>query len=411
MTHFYERNIVEIKTEYMVYLTDVLVPLIYEGIQSTYNYATEQCDKLEGLSRENPNIKNPGVIKIFQSCLKEIPSLSANAIEIETKRIKEFSRCSEWFDDLVKAVVKSYIVLLTYNASGKTCKLVNEKYHEKINVNEFIHKCYIECSVTFFNNPELFWTGHNKETMQTCKSMSYKYIKQSIIDAIHKMLPIKAILQEYLSNDYVVEHIHKHRDEREHVRNLLTSDKQSHHVGDFNPPQPENGFSLLESDKEKGSSNANAMLVESSESIADDDKMDDNIKEHLEKIIADDQLIDKNNENSHHMRSQYQQSDKKSPEKNIPIQPYEQLSPKNIPMKPYEQISPKNENRDINEQQPKQIITQGVVPIQPPQNIVPPQQQMNKEEMLNMIGGNIHNDRVLTDQGIDKYFEEYLNDK
>lgn len=398
MTHFYERNIVEIKTEYMMYLTDVLVPLIYEGIQSTYNYATEQCDKLESLSRENPNIKNPGVIKIFQSCLKEIPSLSANAIEIETRRIKEFSRCSEWFDDLVKAVVKSYIVLLTYNASGKTCKLVNEKYHEKININEFVHKCYIECSVTFFNNPELFWTGHNKETMQTCKTMSYKYIRQSIIDAIHKMLPIKAILQEYLSNDYIVEHAHKHHEDREHVRSLLTSDKTSHRVGDFNPPPPENGFSLLESDK--GSTNRNSMLVESSESNTqvDDDKLDSHIKEHLEKIIADDQIADRNIDHSHHMRSPQIQSAYKSPEK---ITPVKQTVP----------ASPKQEVNSVNGQQMQHI--EGVVPIQPPQNIVPLQQNqhMSKDEMLNMIGGNVHGDRVLTDKGIDKYFDEYLNDK
>jgi hypothetical protein len=181
------------------------------------------------------------------------------------------------------------------------------------------------------------------------------------------------------------------------MRDLLTSDKMSHRVGDFNPPPPENGFSLLESDKEKGTSKGNTMLVESSETdTIDDDKLDNNIKEHLEKIIADDQLIDRNNEDSHHMRSPHMQSDKKSPEKNIPIQPH---------------VSPKSDNHDISEKQIKPIGTQGVVPVMPPQNIIPTQPQMDKDDMLNMIGGNTHNDRVLTDRGIDKYFEEYLNEK
>lgn len=251
MTHFYEKNIVEIKNEYTTYLVDVLIPLIYEGIQSTYNYATEQCEKLDALSQTNQNIKNPGVLKIFQSCLKEIPSLSAAAIETETNRIKEYSRCSEWFDDLVKAVIKSYIVLLTYNATGKTCKLVDDRYHEKINVNEFIHKCYIECSVVFFNNPELMWTGHNNEMLQTCKTISYNQIRQSILNAIQKMLPIKLILQEYLSNDYIVE--------PPHVSPPIRG-------GDL----PENGFGLLEHDDTNDKRNDNLLIVSSTESEHND---------------------------------------------------------------------------------------------------------------------------------------------
>lgn len=209
MTHFYEKNIVEIKSEYTSYLVNVLTPLLYEGIQSTYNHAVERSSKFDSLSKTNPKLKNPGILKIFQTFLKDIPTLSASAVDVETKRIKEFSRCSEWFDDLVKAVIKSYIVLLTYNASGKTCKLVSEKHHEKINVNDFIHKCYIECSVVFYNNPELFWQGHNKENMQLCKNTAHKLIKNAIIDAIHKMLPIKSILQEYLSNDYIIAPLEK----------------------------------------------------------------------------------------------------------------------------------------------------------------------------------------------------------
>jgi hypothetical protein len=129
---------------------------------------------------------------------------------MEVKRIKEYSRCSELFDDLIKAVVKSYIILLTFNASGKKCKLVIEKYHEKININDFIHKCYIECANIFYNNPELFWNESDKETQQVCKNNAYDCIKQGVIEAIHKILPVKDILREYLSNDYI-EEIQEHK--------------------------------------------------------------------------------------------------------------------------------------------------------------------------------------------------------
>ena len=93
MTHFYEKNIVEIKSEYTSYLVNVLTPLLYEGIQSTYNHAVERSNKFDSLSKTNPKLKNPGILKIFQTFLKDIPTLSSSAVDIETKRIKEFSRC------------------------------------------------------------------------------------------------------------------------------------------------------------------------------------------------------------------------------------------------------------------------------------------------------------------------------
>ena len=61
------------------------------------------------------------------------------------------------FDDLVKAVIKSNIVLLTFSTSNKQSDLVNNKYHETIDVNDFVHKCYIESARVIYNNPQLFW--------------------------------------------------------------------------------------------------------------------------------------------------------------------------------------------------------------------------------------------------------------
>ena len=38
----------------------------------------------------------------------------------------------------------------------KNCDIVDSKYHDLININEFIHKCYIECAKTFYNYPVFF---------------------------------------------------------------------------------------------------------------------------------------------------------------------------------------------------------------------------------------------------------------
>jgi hypothetical protein len=204
--HFYEKNIVEIKNEYTTFLTDILTPLLYEGFRSLYKTAKDQEEKIIEKMRLDPNIKNPGVLKIFQNTLIGLKDLNNHQIEKETTRIKEKSKCSEWFDDLVKGVVKSNIVLLTYNASDKNCEVVNEKYHEKIATSDFVHKCYLVCAREFYNNSELFYDQEQTSiSLKRNQRDILEIIRKHIPDAIRRMLPMKIILKEYLKNDYIVD--------------------------------------------------------------------------------------------------------------------------------------------------------------------------------------------------------------
>ena len=57
-------------------------------------------------------------------------------------RIRYGSKHADIFEKLIKAVIKSHIILLTFNASGKKCKIVQEKFHEQIDCKLFIHKIY-----------------------------------------------------------------------------------------------------------------------------------------------------------------------------------------------------------------------------------------------------------------------------
>lgn len=301
MTHFYERNIVDIKNEYTDRLTDILVPLLYEGMKSIYNDAIKCFDKAEEARKYNQTAVNPGINKFFQIILKGIPTLSQAGIEVEVKRIKEFSRCSDIFDDLVKAVVKSHIVLLTYNASGKTCKLVNERYHEKININEFIHKCYIECSQVFYDNPDLLSSDYPKDTLQMCKHSAYKYIKTAISDAIHGILPLKQILQEYLSNDYIVETINDEHSENK-IKQYVTDDivHERHNHPDVLVPQNstsktphteehddkdahENGYTIDDDDNNKL---GNELIISTANRLNNDIDKHEITKEKLEKVVV-----------------------------------------------------------------------------------------------------------------------------
>lgn len=203
MTHYYERNIVEIKNELTTMLVNILTPLIYEGIKAMYHKASEIEKKFVERELNDPSIKNPGVFKLFQLMLRDVPNLNEHNIEQETIRIKDKCKCSEYFDDLVKSVIKSNIVLLTFNVSGKKSPIIESKYHESIDIKQFIHKIYIECSREFFNNPQLFW--HNYPTIEIKKNQreAQEVIKTCITNAIRKMLPVKLILEEYMKNDYV----------------------------------------------------------------------------------------------------------------------------------------------------------------------------------------------------------------
>lgn len=119
MSYPYEKNIAEIKNEFTSFLTNILSPFIYEGIKSVYIYAQGGHEAFVESGKYDPEIKSPSVLKLFQLSLKEIPTLNNNSIEIETNRIKSGSKCGLWFDSLVKATIKSHIVMLTFTNPKK----------------------------------------------------------------------------------------------------------------------------------------------------------------------------------------------------------------------------------------------------------------------------------------------------
>lgn len=203
MEYHFERNIAEIKQEYTTFLVNIITPMIYEGVKSVYSFALNANKEFIERGKHDPNIKSPGILKIFQLSLKEIPTLNNNSIEMETTRIKANSKCADWFDDLVKAVVKSNIILLSFSNPKKRAAIIKEQYHDKIEVKDFIHKCYIESARLIYNNPELFWHEFPPLEIKRNQREACELIKQAITEAIRKMLPIKLILKEYLQNDYL----------------------------------------------------------------------------------------------------------------------------------------------------------------------------------------------------------------
>ena len=137
--------LVETKHEYTTQLVNILTPLVYEGIQTIYNEALN--------ASKNAN----NILKFFQSFLQRIPKWNNEMIKAEADRIMNNSKSFSWLPDLIRATIKSHIVVLSYNPSLKQQPKINPKYYQDIKIEDFIHKVYIECACELWNNPYLLY--------------------------------------------------------------------------------------------------------------------------------------------------------------------------------------------------------------------------------------------------------------
>lgn len=180
----------EIKNEYTEHLVDTITPYIYEGIMSIYREA-------ESISRKHNCHEK--LLLIFQKLLQSIDDWNQSRIDQETFRIKQSSRTSDYLDDLLRAVVKSYIILLTH--SNVVSGSFGEKFLDTIELSRYIHLCYIECGKYAHNNPYLYYTDpdHPMEQKRNLIIIQTK-VREGTMRAIRKLLPVGLIVKEYLAN-------------------------------------------------------------------------------------------------------------------------------------------------------------------------------------------------------------------
>lgn len=235
MTHYYEKTIIEQREFFTTTLINILTPFIYEGILSMYIHAIE-CDKK--MVANGGKILSPH--KTFQDNLQNITSLNEEKIQNELERIKAGSKCSDIFEDLIKGVIKSNIILLTFKANAKKSEIVEARHHEHVSIAHFIHKCYIISASAFYNLPALFIHTLPPLTVKNNQNEICKIIKESINDAIRHMLPMKLILNEYLQNDYMQDeeiiNVNITKDEYERIKYLLEESKKIDDIKNVTAP-------------------------------------------------------------------------------------------------------------------------------------------------------------------------------
>ena len=180
---------IEIKNGYTDHLVDIMTPLIFEGLQSIYESAV-----VETKTRN----KTDRVLMVFQDLLQDINGWNQEKIEKETTRIKYSSNALDYFDDLVRAVVKCNIILYSY--SDTISSTVLETFYNNFQTSTFIHRCYSECGKEAHTLPYLFY--HEAEPIEIKRNhvMMTMKIKEGIHRAARKVLPFQILLKEFLIN-------------------------------------------------------------------------------------------------------------------------------------------------------------------------------------------------------------------
>lgn len=181
--------LLEVKEWYTDYLVDTLTPFIYEGLLSLYTEAVSVS-----ISTGTPKKS----LLLFQKYLQSIDGWTQYKIDEETNRIKQNSGTAEVFDDLVKSVIRSYIILLTY--SNNVSNVIAQTFYNNMSTSDLIHRCYIECAKDAHNHPYLFLHDIDPLDQKRNQVLIERNIQQGIVRGIRKILPIGLILKEYLAN-------------------------------------------------------------------------------------------------------------------------------------------------------------------------------------------------------------------
>ena len=100
----YERNIADIKNIYLQQLTSILTPCMFDSIKNIYN---RSCEIAKG--------SKMSIEYAFKVCLKDLVNLSQQSIINEVSKIKSLSNSGSYFDNLVRSVIESHMVVVGYS--------------------------------------------------------------------------------------------------------------------------------------------------------------------------------------------------------------------------------------------------------------------------------------------------------
>ena len=215
----------ESRNEWCARLVNILAPMTAEGFKSIFDEAWTLCEK---------NNENGKYLMTFQNFLSRVPKWNATIIAQETQRIVDRSGCG-YLADLVTCV---HIIQL----KSLTCMRVGSK-QKKVDIdipqlNDFVHKVYVNCARKLYTNVYLFERGIPPLTTQKNTREIEIIIKECIMDSIRDSIPLEMILKTYM--DETIEDHTEIKMKEEIVSQEPVAPSESGEASPANPANPAN---------------------------------------------------------------------------------------------------------------------------------------------------------------------------
>lgn len=148
---------------------------------------------------EKDRLFNKLKLDIFRMYIEKIYKWNNQQISEEYNRIKLETKTSNYFDNLIRACFKSYLLFISYNPNTNESflddKYLNNDFYKKMDIVSFIHTCFLETFYFCENNYDYFLKKIKKNEINDI-------IKICIMNSIKKSIPdYNDIIKDYLKLD------------------------------------------------------------------------------------------------------------------------------------------------------------------------------------------------------------------
>ena len=186
MDDFSLSSLQESRNEYCSRLITLLTPCIIDGVKSIFDESWKLCIE---------NDEKPKYLMTFQNFLTRVPKWNPNIIAQECSRIKEKSNCS-YIPDLITCVHINQLKMLSCMRVGTKQKKVNINVP---NLEDFIHKVYINAARKIYTNVYLFENGITQLKLQRNARDLEVLIRECIVQTIRENIPVEELLKLYMT--------------------------------------------------------------------------------------------------------------------------------------------------------------------------------------------------------------------
>lgn len=174
----------EAKGEYTRQLCVTLVPTL----------ETYFLDMFDGAKGEAPHPSK--VLWQFQTMLQAIPDWNQDKVIRETEKIQSDCKC-DYLEELITAVFIAHTKVLS------AIRLTTKQKKLQITIpklDHFLHRVLSDCARQLWTNVFLFADTTSIEKQKNFRQVA-ELLRESVLQAIRGMLPVKNILREYLHED------------------------------------------------------------------------------------------------------------------------------------------------------------------------------------------------------------------